>query len=566
MATPLQVQNPLNLQGNAPVLQGSGQPLQGGAVQLQGAPKQPFYPTPTGAAPVVPVQTKQTPVVQRKAVAATPVQAAAPTPVMQPQILNLMNEKVGVGPNGQVLASAPIQSTGQSPQQTPADPNQQIAKYAGAAGLDPAGLSSLLGLTPEERQGIYANLGIDTLANQVFSPPSQSTQQIYQTAYNSAGLADIKAKFQTLQDTINQKSQELNAAVGKVNENPWLSEASRIGRAKNLQELAQGEIANLVSQAQQYADLYNQGVSEVERLVGYSTQDFQNNQQTNAAKLQYLQSQAEQQIANATNAKLARYYPDYLQAAAATKKPDTLTLEDGSVVVWNPSTRKFDTVYKGQDLKNQPASYKEYQLAKQDGFQGSYNDYQTMDANRKRSVSNTYVGGLTPNQINSTINQIAGQFDNEPVVKQFNVINEGYQFAKSLSNTTQNPADDQALIYAYAKAMDPGSVVREGEYATVQKYSQSWIKSFGKGMEQAINGTGFLTPEARANIKATIEAKYNASKKNYDNVAKEYQRQIDDAKTGSTRTITNYGNAYQSDSPDTSTQYDFNALSQKYGY
>ena len=35
-----------------------------------------------------------------------------------------------------------------------------------------------------------------------------------------------------------------------------------------------------------------------------------------------------------------------------------------------------------------PVSYQEYQLAKQEGFKGSYNDYQTLDANRKRAVTN----------------------------------------------------------------------------------------------------------------------------------------------------------------------------------
>lgn len=33
--------------------------------------------------------------------------------------------------------------------------------------------------------------------------------------------------------------------------------------------------------------------------------------------------------------------------------------------------------------------------------------------------------------------------------------------------------DDQALIYTFAKVMDPNSVVRESEYDTVQRFSQS---------------------------------------------------------------------------------------------
>jgi hypothetical protein len=46
-------------------------------------------------------------------------------------------------------------------------------------------------------------------------------------------------------------------------------------------------------------------------------------------------------------------------------------------------------------LKGTPTSYQEYQLAKQEGYTGTYNDYQTMDANRKavRSTTNNYIAG-----------------------------------------------------------------------------------------------------------------------------------------------------------------------------
>lgn len=113
-------------------------------------------------------------------------------------------------------------------------------------------------------------------------------------------------------------------------------------------------------------------------------------------------------------------------------------------------------------------------------------------------------------------------FKSEPVVQNFAVIQEGRNFAGSLSDTTTNPVDDQALIYSLAKALDPGSVVREGEYATAQKYAQSWISAYGKGVTQAIAGTGFLTEKARRQIKDTIEAKYKASLSSYDNLHNQY--------------------------------------------
>jgi hypothetical protein len=113
-------------------------------------------------------------------------------------------------------------------------------------------------------------------------------------------------------------------------------------------------------------------------------------------------------------------------------------------------------------------------------------------------------------------------FKTEPIVQNFAIIQEGRNFASSIADATKNPADDQALIYALAKALDPGSVVREGEYATAQKYAQSWVKAYGKGVEQAIAGTGFLSQEARKNIKRTIETKFSSSQKSYDNLYNQY--------------------------------------------
>jgi hypothetical protein len=118
------------------------------------------------------------------------------------------------------------------------------------------------------------------------------------------------------------------------------------------------------------------------------------------------------------------------------------------------------------------------------------------------------------------------QYSTEPVVQNFATVQEGYNFATSIDANTRNPADDQALIYSLAKALDPGSVVREGEYATAQKYAQSWVNAYGKGITQAIAGTGFLSKQARENIKKTIESKYQSSKRSYDNANNQYIQNI----------------------------------------
>jgi hypothetical protein len=124
------------------------------------------------------------------------------------------------------------------------------------------------------------------------------------------------------------------------------------------------------------------------------------------------------------------------------------------------------------------------------------------------------------------VDQKVHNFESLPIIKKAQVQAESVAFVEGLNPNTTNPADDQALIYAFAKAMDPDSVVREGEYATVQKYSQSWAERFGFNAKRIFSNTQFLSPAARQNMKITIRARYLAGRKQYDNVKRSYASQI----------------------------------------
>ena len=118
-------------------------------------------------------------------------------------------------------------------------------------------------------------------------------------------------------------------------------------------------------------------------------------------------------------------------------------------------------------------------------------------------------------------------FDTQAIVKTIQKQAEAVSFVNSLDLNTTSPADDQALIYAFAKAMDPDSVVREGEYATVQKYAQSWADTFRFNSARIFSNTQFLTPQSRQAMKDTIQKRYAAARTQYDNVRKSYAGQID---------------------------------------
>jgi hypothetical protein len=134
--------------------------------------------------------------------------------------------------------------------------------------------------------------------------------------------------------------------------------------------------------------------------------------------------------------------------------------------------------------------------------------------------------GLKP-AVQRQANIKADQFAAHPTTKRTNIMAEAVTFVNGMNLNTRNPADDQALIYAFAKAMDPDSVVREGEYATVQKYAQSWLSSFGfDAMRVLSSNVPILTAQSRANLKATINAKYQATRGQYDSLKKQYGAQI----------------------------------------
>lgn len=194
-----------------------------------------------------------------------------------------------------------------------------------------------------------------------------------------------------------------------------------------------------------------------------------------------------------------------------------------------------------------PASAQEYEYAKKGGYLGTYSQYQNEDANRKANIARAGAGGgFSSGQINSTINSIAGSFDNEPAVKTYQTI---AQTVGTVKNLGTSPTDDIRRVYAVAKVFDPNSAVREGEYKTVQDYATSLLQRQGLKAKRVFDNSGFLTQEARTFINNTLQNELDSSQKSYDNVYQNYQRRIEDAKAGKGNSLTNYQTNYSNQVP-----------------
>jgi hypothetical protein len=150
----------------------------------------------------------------------------------------------------------------------------------------------------------------------------------------------------------------------------------------------------------------------------------------------------------------------------------------------------------------------------------------TVAAIRDIQLENMRRQGNTTPVVQRQRDALAARYQRDPIVNRTVKLVESKIFVESLDPNSTNPADDQALIYAFAKAMDPDSAVREGEYATVQKYNQSWIEKLGFNAARIVDNKEFLTPEARANIKSTILKRATTSERVYRNLRKEYGTKI----------------------------------------
>lgn len=143
-------------------------------------------------------------------------------------------------------------------------------------------------------------------------------------------------------------------------------------------------------------------------------------------------------------------------------------------------------------------------------------DFKQQQANYRAGLQNQGF------KINNKADNIVKEHNNHALTKRGLVASEALQFVNNLSDKTTSSADDIGLIYAFAKAMDPESVVREGEYNTVQKYAQAWKEKFGFDVARIFKNKEFLTEQARQNLKRTIGSKAGAT----FNLYKDYRNQV----------------------------------------
>ena len=273
--------------------------------------------------------------------------------------------------------------------------------------------------------------------------------------------------------------------------------------------------------------------------------------------------------------KLAGYPRGYVQQVSRAIKvreekalkaqaPSTMETSQG-IFQWNATTGKWEaTGLRGKptsgaqgawSVETDPITGRQYRIhsltgeirpiGEQEGGQGTFEQFvaqkeqeagQSFSQTRRDQLRAEFEQSTKqklPKHLISPVQQVAGQFDNEQIVKSYNTTQEGYQTIASIGTKTKSPSDDIAFIYAFAKIMDPNSVVREGEYNTIQRYAQNWAQTFGFNAKRIFSNTSFLASDTKQKMLNTLAPKVRTIQRQYENVFNEYARRIDNI-TGQT--------------------------------
>lgn len=113
------------------------------------------------------------------------------------------------------------------------------------------------------------------------------------------------------------------------------------------------------------------------------------------------------------------------------------------------------------------------------------------------------------------------EFNQRPEVKDYREVATSYRTIQDLGSKPPTAAGDLSMIFAYMKMLDPGSVVREGEFATAQ--NAAGIPDQLKNLyNRALNGQR-LNPKQRADFTNQAKSLHDTRLKRYGEIAGEYR-------------------------------------------
>jgi len=267
--------------------------------------------------------------------------------IYQQMGLGSASEFVGTADQNNRLLAALQGGAVQATVQQPANPTAQVTQavtqpqtsggQAGEAELIQAMMAK--GHTEETARAAISGRGLTDLAREygvnlgsttgipgLSTQPSIDLSGIYKNLYDSSGIS-------ALEKDLSDKEKEYTEAKGKINENPFLSEATRVGRVAKLEQLFNERTANLRSDIEKKK-------ADIETQLNLQMKQFDiNSQQTQQALSQFNSLLSMGALTNASGADIANIArstgltSSMIEGAIAKsqeKEPQIISYDDGT--------------------------------------------------------------------------------------------------------------------------------------------------------------------------------------------------------------------------------------------
>lgn len=211
----------------------------------------------------------------------------------------------------------------------------------------------------------------------------------------------------------------------------------------------------------------------------------------------------------AANQAAAKANLDFEQAQYKMEQEQSKPVEvGGSLIQYDPATGTYKTLFSAPEKPQNPITLGEGQILI-DPVTGKQ-----IAAGNPKAVNK--LGELTPAQANAAF-KLADDY--EKASKDISAVTGNYNRLLSVQNS-DSPAGDMSLIFSFMKIQDPGSVVREGEYANAQNAGavSDQIRNL---YNKVISGTR-LTPEQRKDFVSQAANLYNATLQQQNIINKQF--------------------------------------------
>jgi hypothetical protein len=260
--------------------------------------------------------------------------------------------------------------------------------------------------TPDQiRDEVYTKYGIDTAIKDWANAPTKSFEEVYKGILDASGIATITADIQKITNDINKADADYATATGDINDNPWISEAGRVGKIAKLTsayELTRKRLDNQLTLATgKQSDLKTEAQN-----VALQTINAYNQQHTwDLNALQMNIDKAEKEIAAELSSQEAdqkfRYetYPSYLKTMkdlTAGEKPTIIGGEKTGYYAYFPSTGKKELIIAPAEVGDLNEIVQA--VEKQNALQNAA-DIQTVNSNYESIKGIAQKVGKTPETI-----------------------------------------------------------------------------------------------------------------------------------------------------------------------